>query len=56
MSIDLTFGVGDYVRGITNSDKFGSDPMSIRDVTYGATCTGPVTFFCILLQSYSPYL
>jgi len=31
ISIDLRFGVGDYVREITSLAKFGSDPMSGRD-------------------------
>jgi len=42
ISIDLTFGVGDYVKEVTSPDKVGSGPMS-RHV--GATHTGPVTFF-----------
>jgi len=33
ISIDLTFGVGDYVREATSPAKFGSDPMSSRDAT-----------------------
>jgi len=35
ISIDLIFDVGDYVREITSPAKFGSDPMSGRDVTWG---------------------
>jgi len=35
ISIDLTFGVGDYVREVTSPAKFGSDPMSGRDATLG---------------------
>jgi len=45
----LKFGVGDYVREITslaNFAKFGSDPMSGRDATWGQY---------IRAQSYSPY-
>jgi len=45
ISIDFTFGVGDYVREVTNPDKIGSGPMSGRDATWGATYTGTVTFF-----------
>jgi len=58
ISIDFKCGVDDYVKQITNPAKFGSDPMSGREVTWGATYTGPVTFvlvFFILQQSYSPY-
>jgi len=33
MSIDLTFGVSDYVREVTSPDKVGSGPMSGRDAT-----------------------
>jgi len=33
ISIDLTFGVGDYVREVTRPDKVGSGPMSGRDAT-----------------------
>jgi len=32
-------GVGDYVREVTSPAKFGSDPMSGRDATWG-----PATF------------
>jgi len=35
ISIDLTFGVGDYVREITNPAKIGSDPMSGQYATRG---------------------
>jgi len=35
ISIDLTFCVSDYVREITSPVKFGSDPMSGRDATWG---------------------
>jgi len=35
ISIDLTFGVSDYVREVTNPAKLGSDPMSGRDATWG---------------------
>jgi len=35
ISIDLKFGDGDYVREITSPAKFGSDPMSNRDATWG---------------------
>jgi len=34
ISIDFTFGVGDYVREITSPAKFGSDPMSGQDTTW----------------------
>jgi len=44
ISINLKFGVGDYVREVTSPAKFGSDPMSGRDATWGATYTGTVTF------------
>jgi len=54
--IDLKFGVGDYVREVTNPDKVGSGPMSGRDATWGNIAyTWTVTFY-ILQQSYSPYL
>jgi len=67
ISIDLTFGVSDYVREFTSPDKVGSGPMSGRDATWGATYTGILTFlfvffsffvlfyFYILQQSYSTY-
>jgi len=35
ISIDLQFGVSDYVREVTSPAKFGSDPMSSRDATWG---------------------
>jgi len=35
ISIDLKFGVRDYVREITSPAKFGSGPMSGRDATWG---------------------
>jgi len=35
ISIDLIFGVGDYVREFTSPAKFGSDPTSGRDATWG---------------------
>jgi len=35
ISIDFKFGVGDYVREVTNLDKVGSGPMSGRDATWG---------------------
>jgi len=54
ISIDFKFGLGDYVREVTNPDKVGSGPMSARDATW-ATYTGTVTFFVILQQRYSPY-
>jgi len=43
ISIDLTFGVGDYGREVTSPAKFwfGSDERSRRHV--GGTYTGPVT-------------
>jgi len=33
ISIDFKFGVGDYVRKVTNPDKVGLGPMSSRDAT-----------------------
>jgi len=33
ISIDFKFGVGDYVREVTNPDKVGLGPMSGRDAT-----------------------
>jgi len=35
ISIDLKFGVGDLVREVTSPAKFGLDPMSGRDATWG---------------------
>jgi len=35
ISIDLKFGVGDYVKEVINPDKVGSDPMSGQDATWG---------------------
>jgi len=43
ISINLKFGVGDYVWEGTNAAKFGLVTMSGRDATWGATFTGPVT-------------
>jgi len=34
ISIELKFGGVDYVREITNPTKFGTGPMSGRDVTW----------------------
>jgi len=34
ISIDLKFGVGDYVREVTSPDTVGSDLMSARDATW----------------------
>jgi len=45
ISIDFKFSVDDNVREVTSSVKFGWDPMSGRDATWGATYTGPVTYF-----------
>jgi len=33
ISIDLTFGASDYVRGVISPDKVGSGPMSGQDAT-----------------------
>jgi len=33
ISIDFTFGTGDYAREVTSPTKFGLDPMSGRDAT-----------------------
>jgi len=33
ISINFKFGVGDYVREVTNPDKVDSGPMSCRDAT-----------------------
>jgi len=35
ISIDLTFGVSDYVREVTGPDNVGLGPMSGRDATWG---------------------
>jgi len=35
ISIDLKFGVGDYVREVTSPAKVGLDPKSDRDATWG---------------------
>jgi len=35
LSIDLTFGVSDYVREVTSPEKVDSSPMSGRDATWG---------------------
>jgi len=35
ISINLTFGVNNYVREVTSPDKVGSGPMSGRDATWG---------------------
>jgi len=35
ISIDLKFGVRDYVREVTSLVKFGSGPMSGPDATWG---------------------
>jgi len=35
ISIDFKFGVGDYVREVTNLEKVGSGPMGGRDAKWG---------------------
>jgi len=35
ISIDLKFSVSDYVREVTSPAKFGVDPTSSRDATWG---------------------
>jgi len=37
LSIDFTFGVGDYVRKVTSSVKFSSDPMRGRNTPWANT-------------------
>jgi len=49
ISIYFKFGLGDYVREVTNPDKVGSGPMSGRDATWGATYTDTVTLFSFFL-------
>jgi len=34
ISIDLTFGVGDYVRDVTSPSKFGSDRFPVNRLCY----------------------
>jgi len=45
ISIDFTFGLGDYVRKVTSPAKFGSDPMSGLGATWDHHNTGLVTVF-----------
>jgi len=50
ISIDLTFGVGNYVKEDTSPAKFGSDPMSVRDTTWGniyGSCDFFIYFFIL---------
>jgi len=60
ISTDFKFGVGDYIKEVTNPDKVGSGPMSGRDATWGqhTRVLWLLFFFCfhILQQSYSSYL
>jgi len=35
ISISFKFSVGDNVREVTSCTEFGSDPMSVRDATWG---------------------
>jgi len=35
ISIDLKFGVSDYIREVTSPAKCGSGPMNGRDATWG---------------------
>jgi len=35
ISIDLKFGMSDYVKKVTSPAKFGSGPMSGQDATWG---------------------
>jgi len=49
ISIDLTFGVSDYVREATSPDKVGSGPMSGRDATWGQHIR-VLTFFFIFFN------
>jgi len=53
ISIDLTFGVSDYVREVTSPDKVGSGLMNGRDTTWGQHIRVLWLFF---QQSFSPYL
>jgi len=46
ISIDSTFGVGDYFREFTRPAKFGSDPMSGRGATWGNMYGSCDLFFC----------
>jgi len=48
ISIDLTFGVNDYVREVTSPDKIGSGPMSGRDATR-ANIYGYCDFFLVFV-------
>jgi len=35
ISINLTFGVSDYIMEVTNPEQVGSGPISGRDATWG---------------------
>jgi len=35
ISLDLTYGVSDYVKEVTGPKKVGSGPMSGQDATWG---------------------
>jgi len=50
ISIDFKFGVGYYVREVTSPAKFGLDPMSGRDATWGNMYCD---FYFVLLFLYS---
>jgi len=52
ISIDLTFGVSDYVREVTSPDKVGSGPMSGRDATWGQHLRALTFLFVFVLVFY----
>jgi len=51
ISIDLTFGVSDYVREVTSPDKVGSGPMSHVETPRGGNIYGYCGFFYFLYSS-----
>jgi len=49
ISINLTFDVGDQVREIISPAKFGLDPMSGQDATWGQHIRVLRLFYCFCL-------
>jgi len=52
ISIDLTFGVGDYVGEVTSPDKFGSDPRWAIKTPSGGNIYGDFLYFNSILQIF----
>jgi len=56
ISIDLKFGVSDNVRKVNSPTKFGSDPISSRDATWGQHIRVLWLFFIIFIIFFFCFL